>query len=143
MIRRPPRSTRTDTLFPYTTLFRSWTGAVDANIASKGGAREDDGYDATVDIPHIGGQLRGHALDGHAHAELKALASRTAQPVSSGEVPLCARNSRIDAQCRGVKVIALEPPPSPRTLAAMRTDEVLGGRGGVSAAKTRWATDTI
>src|SRR3546814_4123927 len=27
MIRRPPRSTRTDTLFPYTTLFRS-TGTV-------------------------------------------------------------------------------------------------------------------
>src|SRR3546814_10202403 len=28
MIRRPPRSTRTDTLFPYTTLFRSlpWLG---------------------------------------------------------------------------------------------------------------------
>src|SRR3546814_3583893 len=27
MIRRPPRSTRTDTLFPYTTLFRSVTVA--------------------------------------------------------------------------------------------------------------------
>src|SRR3546814_1379154 len=27
MIRRPPRSTRTDTLFPYTTLFRSPPGA--------------------------------------------------------------------------------------------------------------------
>src|SRR3546814_5647770 len=26
MIRRPPRSTRTDTLFPYTTLFRSPSG---------------------------------------------------------------------------------------------------------------------
>src|SRR3546814_7236587 len=26
MIRRPPRSTRTDTLFPYTTLFRSQSG---------------------------------------------------------------------------------------------------------------------
>src|SRR3546814_1641816 len=26
MIRRPPRSTRTDTLFPYTTLFRSSAG---------------------------------------------------------------------------------------------------------------------
>src|SRR3546814_17009831 len=26
MIRRPPRSTRTDTLFPYTTLFRSRLG---------------------------------------------------------------------------------------------------------------------
>src|SRR3546814_16738381 len=28
MIRRPPRSTRTDTLFPYTTLFRSAAGAI-------------------------------------------------------------------------------------------------------------------
>src|SRR3546814_1103427 len=28
MIRRPPRSTRTDTLFPYTTLFRSIIGRV-------------------------------------------------------------------------------------------------------------------
>src|SRR3546814_5317807 len=27
MIRRPPRSTRTDTLLPYTTLFRSHAGA--------------------------------------------------------------------------------------------------------------------
>src|SRR3546814_1980163 len=28
MIRRPPRSTRTDTLFPYTTLFRSEDAAI-------------------------------------------------------------------------------------------------------------------
>src|SRR3546814_13266731 len=28
MIRRPPRSTRTDTLFPYTTLFRSYDMAL-------------------------------------------------------------------------------------------------------------------
>src|SRR3546814_14557699 len=33
MIRRPPRSTRTDTLFPYTTLFRSL-------VWQKGGDRE-------------------------------------------------------------------------------------------------------
>src|SRR3546814_3909938 len=30
MVRRPPRSTRTDTLFPYTTLFRSAGGDADA-----------------------------------------------------------------------------------------------------------------
>src|SRR3546814_12482663 len=29
MLRRPPRSTRTDTLFPYTTLFRSRFGVCD------------------------------------------------------------------------------------------------------------------
>src|SRR3546814_9713674 len=28
MLRRPPRSTRTDTLFPYTTLFRSTAGTL-------------------------------------------------------------------------------------------------------------------
>src|SRR3546814_14335672 len=32
MIRRPPRSTRTDTLFPYTTLFRSHAPVCRANI---------------------------------------------------------------------------------------------------------------
>src|SRR3546814_5063485 len=31
MIRRPPRSTRTDTLFPYTTLFRSDCGLPSAS----------------------------------------------------------------------------------------------------------------
>src|SRR3546814_18379756 len=33
MIRRPPRSTRTDTLFPYTTLFRSWLQTLDCCAA--------------------------------------------------------------------------------------------------------------
>src|SRR3546814_3402921 len=40
MIRRPPRSTRTDTLFPYTTLFRS---AIDG----RDGARD---YDAAESL---------------------------------------------------------------------------------------------
>src|SRR3546814_6806913 len=34
MIRRPPRSTRTDTLFPYTTLFRSWLSASTRLVSS-------------------------------------------------------------------------------------------------------------
>src|SRR3546814_12809794 len=35
MIRRPPRSTRTDTLFPYTTLFRSlWLAQATPPIAT-------------------------------------------------------------------------------------------------------------
>src|SRR3546814_1857414 len=33
MIRRPPRSTRTDTLFPYTTLFRSMIQAAQVRAA--------------------------------------------------------------------------------------------------------------
>src|SRR3546814_15924488 len=34
MIRRPPRSTRTDTLFPYTTLFRSDRAVVFCELAA-------------------------------------------------------------------------------------------------------------
>src|SRR3546814_844377 len=40
MIRRPPRSTRTDTLFPYTTLFRSFlliNHPLDCPICDQGG----------------------------------------------------------------------------------------------------------
>src|SRR3546814_1026835 len=42
MIRRPPRSTRTDTLFPYTTLFRSALGrADDADRVDEAGRADD------------------------------------------------------------------------------------------------------
>src|SRR3546814_3972718 len=45
MIRRPPRSTRTDTLFPYTTLFRSLerTAPLDEHATPRGArdARQD------------------------------------------------------------------------------------------------------
>src|SRR3546814_10264806 len=40
MIRRPPRSTRTDTLFPYTTLFRSHRGPVRDVVGEHGWAVE-------------------------------------------------------------------------------------------------------
>src|SRR3546814_3151509 len=40
MIRRPPRSTRTDTLFPYTTRFRSWSaGSRSADLRVRTEAR--------------------------------------------------------------------------------------------------------
>src|SRR3546814_15476518 len=52
MIRRPPRSTRTDTLFPYTTLFRSIANfalVLDPNHRSAAMGEPD---------PDIAGQLR-------------------------------------------------------------------------------------
>src|SRR3546814_6893747 len=42
MIRRPPRSTRTDTLFPYTTLFRSTNNVSGSTLA--GDAAGDFSY---------------------------------------------------------------------------------------------------
>src|SRR3546814_10790601 len=40
MIRRPPRSTRTDTLFPYTTPFRSETGGTGIKFLAGGDVAE-------------------------------------------------------------------------------------------------------
>src|SRR3546814_14265110 len=57
MIRRPPRSTRTDTLFPYTTLFRSLC-ALD-HVEADAAEAEDDHIVAHL---HLGGvNDRSHA----------------------------------------------------------------------------------
>src|SRR3546814_15092426 len=66
MIRRPPRSTRTDTLFPYTTLFRSLARCAGAEpffslseqifayqptLFEKAQALGESGYKAAVEAP--------------------------------------------------------------------------------------------
>src|SRR3546814_11053212 len=70
MIRRPPRSTRTDTLFPYTTLFRS-------NLLAHFGVRRitightlvervglgHDGRVLRLDVHHAGGVSEGVLLE--------------------------------------------------------------------------------
>src|SRR3546814_9096855 len=49
MIRRPPRSTRTDTLFPYTTLFRSeGEDAVKRNRDVMGATNPADAAEGTI-----------------------------------------------------------------------------------------------
>src|SRR3546814_20847665 len=61
MIRRPPRSTRTDTLFPYTTLFRSLRMQAIVAFAAFRGVKRDhmisglQGRDARPDLLHDAG----------------------------------------------------------------------------------------
>src|SRR3546814_9467225 len=65
MIRRPPRSTRTDTLFPYTTLFRSlerreWRRAVGPDVSAMGFllARREHLHRRFIGVNHALGQYR-------------------------------------------------------------------------------------
>src|SRR3546814_18490142 len=69
MIRRPPRSTRTDTLFPYTTLSRSWAHGPKWQTHSIAGERGNgfdavralgDGDDEILLVP-LAGHTRGQA----------------------------------------------------------------------------------
>src|SRR3546814_11874173 len=56
MIRRPPRSTRTDTLFPYTTLFRSPTSSKRANTmtnTSGAAAPQEPNRLSALSVPQI------------------------------------------------------------------------------------------
>src|SRR3546814_1314384 len=54
MIRRPPRSTRTDTLFPYTTLFRSVASAAARDQrAERLGEVAPPGKEVVVDLQQV------------------------------------------------------------------------------------------
>src|SRR3546814_18567984 len=113
MIRRPPRSTRTDTLFPYTTLFRSLRDVqalaqqVDADQHFEHAETQvaDDldalqGVDVRVDIAHLEarlvqvfGEVLGHALgergDQGAHApggDVAALADEVVDQIGRAHV---------------------------------------------------------
>src|SRR3546814_2277438 len=60
MIRRTARSTRTDTLFPYTTLFRSGVGAarqVDDDGIVGAAQRLEQGVDGVGIVLHLGGEV--------------------------------------------------------------------------------------
>src|SRR3546814_9631325 len=85
MIRRPPRSTRTDTLFPYTSLFRSIDRLAGIQPAGVDGALQaadvhhleiarEDVVEAALRQAPVQRHLAAlEALDGHAGARLLAL----------------------------------------------------------------------
>src|SRR3546814_16164376 len=61
MIRRPPRSTRTDTLFPYTTLFRSFPGETfpgQVRAILPQAETESRTITARIELANRGGRLR-------------------------------------------------------------------------------------
>src|SRR3546814_2499268 len=79
MIRRPPRSTRTDTLFPYTTLFRSQEQRVVEHEVGGRHREQHPGHAADDEGQHEGD--RPH----HRQLEPDAAAVHGEQPVRSEE----------------------------------------------------------
>src|SRR3546814_4973776 len=79
MRRRPPRSTRTDTLVPYTTLFRSGAEPAAQRAGAAAGAAERGHQrpgDRAVDLRDVPGDPRHHGRD-------RGAQERPAAPVPS------------------------------------------------------------
>src|SRR3546814_16340731 len=81
MIRRPPRSTRTDTLFPYTTLFRSSVRFEGFGLKSR-----LTGSVEAIEQPGIATRARGeiNLVDGHYKAYGQDLTIETGKLIFSG-----------------------------------------------------------
>src|SRR3546814_9102534 len=92
MIRRPPRSTRTDTLFPYTTLFRAAAGGI-LDLYQIAGAEVLDRDDPARGRARIGDDRQTDEIDMiiFALAERRERRARdgergAAQPLGSGAI---------------------------------------------------------
>src|SRR3546814_9402433 len=102
MIRRPPRSTRTDTLFPYTTLFRSGRHrrhgpGLEAAQASPGPARHDR-CEIPPDCPSANARCRKAAAGGLYHPHGDDLRGDPLPGPPPGRLPWCE-----DRPIRGVR----------------------------------------
>src|SRR3546814_3886392 len=104
MIRRPPRSTRTDTLFPYTTLFRS---GADHRGAARAGRRDEDRRCVSQarhqqrDAVRVEGQVWRHGRVAGAQAEGARGGECPAQTAAGGRH---ARQCRAEGS-RGTKLV--------------------------------------
>src|SRR3546814_11225935 len=134
MIRRPPISTRTDTLFPYTTLFRS-------------GAQQDPRRAALWRVQELLSQQRGRifrqllrllparglcAAIGYVHREGK-LGERGDRPDAAFGDAIVARTRRRHHRRLGFV------PLRHRLGRDVRSDERRVGKGGVSTCRSRWS----
>src|SRR3546814_15534975 len=99
MIRRPPRSTRTDTLFPYTTLFRSIPRQITHRraIISAGDVERAVGNDVTgtCDAAFARESERAAIVDDRVAG--KAVNSCQPQPTAAGGHAACAADGAIKA----------------------------------------------
>src|SRR3546814_15333759 len=102
MLRRPPRSTRTDTRFPYTTLFRSLDRGVDRRTLGALAFVLDLGLDARK-VRLAAEQRLGEAVFAHARQRLRDVA------VDAGEALEIAVDHRLRLVGRHVEP-AGEPP---------------------------------
>src|SRR3546814_18545110 len=131
MIRRPPRSTRTDTLFPYTTLFRS-----QRRLQRAAGAAEPVAVDAVPalprDPPRPPQRRAAHRPPGRPRELLPRCPELGRRRDADARLPA---RSQHPGRAPPARPGAL--PPAVLTTAGRRV-----GKGGVRTCSSRWSTYT-
>src|SRR3546814_7882855 len=118
MIRRPPRSTRTDTLFPYTTLFRSRRAGAGAGRLAPVRPRRLPCRQADTGVLRLGGaQLRRAAAAGLLRPP-RAVAAAARDHHAHG------RTGRAEAQRLRVQDPGQHGPAAPRPRSEEHTSEL-------------------
>src|SRR3546814_20325269 len=125
MIRRPPRSTRTDTLFPYTTLFRSLLKAFGESSRADEALLRFDSFLAGLPA---GIQL--FSLIGNNPALLSLIVSVMSSAPRLADI-ISSKPHVFDGM--------LDPALMARLPTRERSEERRVGRGGVSTCRSRWS----
>src|SRR3546814_12049837 len=125
MLRPPPRSTRTDTLFPYTTLFRSvgygqrpfGVGSVAADLHADG---QGFGQQRRAVAVHGDRSLAGLAAAGAAQQQIDAVAGQPGvhhfQPAAAGHVDVALAAAADDEAVGAVAALLVGNHPQPPTV---------------------------
>src|SRR3546814_12455481 len=147
MIRRPPRSTRTDTLFPYTTLFRSFgrRGQGTARGLQESGFEPRISYctpaNAGEDHPHPRNRVAGEPMSGdgplrrRGHGKrnqiMSILIDKNTKDITQGMTGATGTFHTEQALAYGTKMVG----------GVTRSEESRVGKEGGRTCRSRWATD--
>src|SRR3546814_16561911 len=105
MIQRPPRSTRTDTLFPYTTLFRSRIVRIDKENLTVT-------LEAGVTLYDAAHELEKHGLQFYVNIELGNLTLGSGGTGNPKEASYYANGDwefgRVDSYCCGMQIVSAD-----------------------------------
>ncbi|HWI24374.1 MAG TPA: translocation/assembly module TamB, partial [Lysobacter sp.] len=104
-------------------FFPAWPGRVDGRFATRGSMRAQGGLDAALDVPQLGGRLRGRALSGHGKFALHG-------GDIGGELALGLGNSRVDAKGRIGGANANNALAVDARFAPLHLDDLLPSAGG-------------
>src|SRR3546814_18571164 len=129
MIRRPPRSTRTDTLFPYTTLFRSRKDRLRSPVADR---VSGDGRTRWAEIINLQGR-RSARSDGERPWRRPSPDRAGRTEAVEGVCPLCERHAPLAQGRDGLWRRGPEAQEAARRrgAAGSRTAQILHGLCGV------------